>query len=238
MVTISSLPVRRLQEDPSAPMDRGSWPATLPVIRQILDSGLDLGPATILVGDNGVGKSTVVEAFAAAFGLNAEGGTRAARHVTRSTESDLVDHLLLVRGAGASKQGVFLRAETMHGHFTYLESLGSSRLHERSHGEAFLEYVTTRSGIGGLWILDEPESALSFSGCLALIGLLGQLVAEGSQIVLSTHSPVLAALPGAELYEVGPWGLRASCYDELELVRHWRSFLAAPERYLRHLTQS
>lgn len=238
MVTISSLPVRRLQEDPSAPMDRGSWPATLPVIRQILDSGLDLGPATILVGDNGVGKSTVVEALAAAFGLNAEGGTRAARHVTRSTESDLVDHLLLVRGAGASKQGVFLRAETMHGHFTYLETLGPSRLHERSHGEAFLEYVTMRSGIGGLWILDEPESALSFSGCLALIGLLGQLVAEGSQIVLSTHSPVLAALPGAELYEVGPWGLRASGYDELELVRHWRSFLAAPERFLRHLTQS
>lgn len=170
-----------------------------------------------------------------AFGLNPEGGTHAALHATRSTESDLHDHLQIVRGAGTAKRGVFLRAETMHGHFSYLESVGPSQLHSRSHGEAFLDYVTERSRISGLWVLDEPESALSFSGCLALIGALRDLQATGSQVVLSTHSPVLAALPGAQIYEVGEWGLRRCDYDDLELVRNQRLFLEDPERYLRHL---
>ncbi|GAA4284971.1 AAA family ATPase [Brevibacterium daeguense] len=235
MEEFSTLPVRRLEEHPLAPMDRRHWPATLAPVRQILDSGLDLGPITVLIGDNGAGKSTVVEALAGAFSLNPEGGTHAAMHETRRTESDLAEHLQLVRGAGASRRGVFLRAETMHGHFSYLESLGPSSLHEQSHGEAFLEFITSRSGIKGLWILDEPESALSFSGCLALIGILRQLAAAGSQIVLSTHSPVLAALPGARLCEVGPWGIRTSSYDDLDLVRNWQLFLDAPERFLRHL---
>lgn len=235
MEVMSRLPVRRLEEHAAAAMDRRRWPATLAPIRQILDSGLDLGPATVLVGDNGVGKSTVVEALAAAFGLNPEGGTHNAMHETRPTESDLADHLQLVRGAGASKRGVFLRAETMHGHFSYLETIGPSSLHEHSHGEAFLDFLNTRSGIRGLWILDEPESALSFSGCLTLIALLRQLQAQGSQIVLSTHSPILAALPAAHLLEVGPWGIRESSYDDLDLVENWRLFLQAPERYLRHL---
>lgn len=118
---------------------------------------------------------------------------------------------------------------------TPLETIGPSSLHEHSHGEAFLDFLSTRSGIRGLWILDEPESALSFSGCLTLIALLCQLQAEGSQIVLSTHSPILAALPEAHLFEVGPWGIRESSYDDLDLVENWRLFLQAPERYLRHL---
>lgn len=229
------LPVRRIEEHRLAPMDRSSWPATLAPVRQVLDDGWDLSSLTVLVGDNGAGKSTLVEAIAAAFGLNPEGGTHSALHEIRPTESDLHDHLQIVRGAGASKRGVFLRAETMHGHFSYLESIGPSGLHARSHGEAFLDYVTERSGISGLWVLDEPESALSFSGCLALIGLLRDLRDEGSQVVLSTHSPVLAALPGAQIFEVGEWGLRRSDYDDLELVRNQRAFLEAPQRYLRHL---
>ncbi|MEW1981864.1 AAA family ATPase [Citricoccus sp. NPDC079358] len=235
MSWLSSLPVRRIEEHSLEPMDRDRWPATVAPVRQVLDEGLELGPATVLVGDNGAGKSTVVEALAAAFGLNPEGGTHSARHETRRTESDLAEHVQLVRGAGASKRGVFLRAETMHGHFSYLETLGPSRLHRLSHGEAFLDYIKDRAGTRGLWILDEPESALSFAGCLSLIQILGQLVAEGSQIVLSTHSPVLAALPGATLYELGPWGIRPSTYDDLDLVRNWRLFLDAPERLLRHL---
>ncbi|GAA4197771.1 AAA family ATPase [Microbacterium oryzae] len=235
MDALSRLPVRRIEEHALAPMDRRHWPATLAPVRQILESGLDLGPVTVLVGDNGAGKSTLVEALAAAFGLNPEGGTHSARHETRRTESDLADHLQLIRGAGASRRGVFLRAETMHGHFSYLETLGVSDLHERSHGEAFLEFASARSRISGLWVLDEPESALSLSGCLALLGIMRQLTAGGSQIVLSTHSPILAALPGADLLEVGEWGLRRSSYDDLDLVRNWRLFLEAPERYLRHL---
>lgn len=237
MEEFSRLPVRRIEEHRRAPLARTVWPATLAPVRQLLDEGLDLGPVTVLVGDNGAGKSTLVEAIAGAFGLNPEGGTHSARHASRPTESPLAEHLQLVRGAGASKRGVFLRAETMHSHFTYLESLGSgdAGLHEQSHGESFLDYVTSRASITGLWLLDEPESALSLPGCLALIGVLREAVAAGSQVILSTHSPILAALPGARLYEVGEWGLRASSYDDLRLVQDWRLFLAGPERFLRHI---
>jgi predicted ATPase len=217
-------------------MDRAQWPATLAPVRQLLDDGLDLRSMTILVGDNGSGKSTLVEAIAMAFGMNAEGGSTNAMNRTFESESDLADHLQLVRGGGASKRGFFLRAETMHGLFTYLESIGDAgSFHHRSHGESFLDLVAARSQIRGLWILDEPESALSLPGCLALIGLLRDLVAEGSQVLLSTHSPVLAAYPGADIYEIGEWGIRSSEYDDLDLVRNWRAFLDAPERYLRHV---
>ena len=109
-------------------------------------------------------------------------------------------------------------------------------MHERSHGESFLALVEERSRIRGLWLLDEPESALSLSGCLALLGLLNDLAAGGSQIILSTHSPILAALPGARLLELGDWGIREVAeYDDLDLVRTWRTFLDSPQRFLRHL---
>ncbi|MGP5126985.1 AAA family ATPase [Brachybacterium tyrofermentans] len=230
------LPLRAVRDHPLAPADRSTWPATLPPVRQLLDDGLDLDQITVLTGDNGAGKSTLVEAIAGAYGLNPEGGGTGAMHSTRTTESPLADHLQLVRGAGAAKSGFFLRAETMHSLFTYYEEIGvGGMMHERSHGESFLELVAERSRIRGLWLLDEPESALSISGCLALLGLLRELVANGSQIILSTHSPVLAALPGADLLEVGPWGLRSVAYDDLDLVRTWRSFLDAPQRFLRHL---
>ncbi|WP_181025727.1 hypothetical protein [Rathayibacter rathayi] len=145
-------------------------------------------------------------------------------------------HLQLVRGAGASKRGFFLRAETMHGFFSYLEDVGiDGGYHERSHGESFLDIVMKRSRIRGLWLVDEPESALSVSGCLALIGQLRDLIAGGSQVLLSTHSPILAALPGADLYELDETGLRACRFNDLDLVRTWRSFLDQPARFLRRL---
>ncbi|WP_326947498.1 AAA family ATPase [Arthrobacter sp. RIT-PI-e] len=207
----------------------------------ILDHGLDLGPATVLVGDNGSGKSTIIEAIALAYGLSPEGGSTGAQHRTRSTESVLADHLQLVRNAGTTRRGYFLRAETMHGLFTYLEANPSMSgpdvpFHEMSHGESFLELVVDRFRGSGLWVLDEPESALSFSGCLALLGVLKELVVSGkSQVILSTHSPLLAALPGAQIYEVGSWGLRLQRWEDLDLVTSWQAFLSSPERYLRHL---
>ncbi|KNC20375.1 ATPase AAA [Arthrobacter sp. RIT-PI-e] len=210
-------------------------------VTTILDHGLDLGPATVLVGDNGSGKSTIIEAIALAYGLSPEGGSTGAQHRTRSTESVLADHLQLVRNAGTTRRGYFLRAETMHGLFTYLEANPSMSgpdvpFHEMSHGESFLELVVDRFRGSGLWVLDEPESALSFSGCLALLGVLKELVVSGkSQVILSTHSPLLAALPGAQIYEVGSWGLRLQRWEDLDLVTSWQAFLSSPERYLRHL---
>lgn len=234
------LPVRRVQEDLESPADRNLWPTTIPAVRQILDDGLDLSQLTILVGQNGAGKSTLVEAIAEAFGLNVEGGTQNSRHQRYANDSALGEHLQLVRGAGASGAGVFLRAETMHGHFAYLEDLDREDqkkrgLHNRqSHGESFIEFFTSRSAVNGLWVFDEAESALSFEGSLTLLSHISDLLATGSQVVLSTHSPILASLPEADIYEVGEWGLRRSTYDELDMVRNWRLFLDAPGRYLRH----
>ena len=234
-------PIRTLCEDPQHPLARTSWPATLPAVAHVLDRGLELGPATVFVGENGSGKSTLIEGIGLAYGLSPEGGSTGARHSTRASESELWDHLSLVRNAGASKRGYFLRAETMHGFFTYLElnpSTGRSdvRFHEMSHGESFLSLAVDRFKGPGLWLLDEPESALSFSGCLALLGILKGLLADGgSQVIMSTHSPLLAALPGAQVYEVGPWGLRPRQWDELDLVDNWKAFLDAPGRYLHHL---
>jgi predicted ATPase len=230
------LPVRRVEAHPLAPADMDRWPAVLPPVRQVLHDGLDLGPVTVITGENGTGKSTLVEAVAIAFGMNAEGGSTGAMHTSRASESTLAEHLLLVRGAGALKKGFFFRAETMHGFYTYLESVGiGSTLHDRSHGESFLDLVGERHRLHGLWILDEPESALSLTGCLALLGLLRDQVDGGSQVIVSTHSPILAAFPGADLLEVGDWGIRRTEYDDLDLVRGWRGFLDAPERYVQEL---
>ncbi|MBO3087937.1 AAA family ATPase [Cellulomonas dongxiuzhuiae] len=237
----STLPVRRVQARTGVSgLDTergGDWHLTVPAVRQVLEQGWDLGPVTVLVGDNGAGKSTLVEGIATAFGMAAEGGSTGSMHRTRPTESGFAHDVQLVRGAGAPRRGFFLRAETMHGFYTYLdEHPGNDPVfHEMSHGESFLELIGSRMMRPGLYVLDEPESALSFTGSLALLRHLHDLVQHDSQVILSTHSPLLAALPGATVYEVGEWGLRECAWEDLDLVVGWRGFLDAPERYLRHV---
>ncbi len=239
-LAFARLPLRRVELSGYAePVPPDRWPATIPAVAQLLRDGLDLGPATVLVGENGTGKSTLVEAVAMAFGLNAEGGSPGAMHHTVDSESGLHEALTCRRGPGASKWGFFLRAETMHAFFTYLQDdVGFGEpFHTMSHGESFVALLDSPRYLRpGLFVFDEPESALSFTAQLRLIGQLGDLVADGdSQVLLSTHSPVLAALPGARLLELGDWGWRETTWEELELVGHYRSFLDSPERYLRHL---
>ena len=231
-------PVRRLQAHETAALDPEVWPATIPAVAQLLRDGLDLGRVTVLVGDNGAGKSTLVEAIATAFGMSPEGGSPNTMRATRPSESPLHDALALVRNAGASRFGYFLRAETMHGLYTYLEDIRSPgpRFHEMSHGESFLALIQDRFRNAGLWVLDEPESALSVTGCMALLShLIDLLEDDRNQVILSTHSPLLAALPGATILEVGEWGLRPSSWEDTDLVRLWRGFLDDPRRFLRHL---
>lgn len=226
------MPVRRVEAiAPQTLEGNQQWPFVLPPVRQLLHDGLDLGQVTILVGENGTGKSTLVEALAMVYGMNAEGGSTGAMNTTRASESELWQQLKLQRGAAASRKGFFLRAETMHSFYTYLEeSRFKTRLHERSHGESFLDLVEERIPyIQGLWILDEPESALSLAGCLRLMKLLRTILDSGSQIVISTHSPMLAAFPGARILEVGAWGLRESEYEQLDLVRGWQEFFDDPQ---------
>lgn len=239
-----ALPIRRIERRPETDLPDDEWPATIPAIAQLLRDGLDLPAVTVLVGENGSGKSTLVEAIAAAFGLSPEGGSPNAMHSTRATESELNTALRLVRGAGSSRWGFFLRAETMHGLYTYLENtyqddLGVRRdpaFHEFSHGESFLAVLRTKFDGPGLYVLDEPESALSFSACLGLIGVLHELVEAGtSQVLLATHSPVVAALPGARILQFDDAGFHETSWAELELVAHYRRFLDEPMRYLRHV---
>ena len=229
-------PVRRIEA--GEPLPEHVWPATVPAVAQVLRDGLDL-PAgvTFLVGDNGAGKSTLVEGLAGAFGLGVEGGERGSLHATYASESGLADVLRLVRGGGAQRNGFFLRAETMHGFFTYLATEAQvDGYHEMSHGESFLSAVEWYLRRPGFYCLDEPEAALSFSSTLVLLGRLHELGrTPGAQVVCATHSPVLAALPGATIFELGEWGVRETAWDDLVLVANWRSYLTDPQRYLRHV---
>jgi predicted ATPase len=221
---------------------RDSWPFTIPAVRQLMSVGLDLGQATILVGENGSGKSTIVEALAEAYGLNPEGGSTGARHTTRRSESPLAETISLVRGAGAAKGGYFLRAETMHGFYTYLEDVGMGSFHERSHGESFLDLIESRAfdnrgnPRSGLYLFDEVESALSFTSSLRVLAIMRELLrSPGVQVLLATHSPILAALPGATILELDDEGFRESVWEDLDMVINERFFLADPQRFLRHL---
>jgi predicted ATPase len=113
---------------------------------------------------------------------------------------------------------------------------GGEQLSARSHGESFLAVLRHRFADVGVYFMDEPEAAFSFRSCLALVALLDQMRAEGSQVIVATHSPLIASLPGAALIEVGEWGLRrVERYDDLDLVGSWRTFMAQPQAYLRHL---
>ncbi|MFS0892746.1 AAA family ATPase [Microbacterium sp. 179-I 3D3 NHS] len=234
-------PVVAVLRSDDAPEPDARWPSSIPAVAQVLREGLRLDPGvTFLVGENGSGKSTLVEGVAVAYGLSPEGGSRQARHSTRATESPLSEWLRLQRGVGADRWGFFLRAETMHSFYTYLEQNPSTRgpdvsFHEMSHGESFLAVLESRFDSPGFSCLDEPEAALSFTSTLALMAVLRRIADDGAQVLCATHSPVLAALPGARILEIGEWGIRPAEWAELEIVAHWRSFLDAPGRYLRHL---
>jgi predicted ATPase len=231
--------------------DTGRYPFTLPVVRHLAQvGGLDLDPGvTFLVGDNGTGKSTLVEGFAVAAGFNAEGGSQSFRFATRATESSLGDQLVLRWGIRKPRTGFFLRAESYYNVASEIERLdrdpGSPPLlpayggispHERSHGQSFLDLVTHRFGPGGLYVLDEPEAALSPRGCMALVARIVELVTQGSQFVVATHSPILLAVPGARILQIdGNGEIEQVGYDDAEPVALTRGFLASPDRFLRYL---
>jgi predicted ATPase len=237
--TLERRPVRRVEEDPQQPADRATWWARIPAVAALLDHGLDV-PAgvTFLVGENGSGKSTIVEALAMAYGLNPEGGSRGARHRTRPTESELANSIRLVRSPYAG-HAYFLRAETTHGLYTYLEASDArgldTQLHLRSHGESFLDLLARKFDGYGFYVMDEPEAPLSFTSTLSLVSTVDALARVGSQVVIATHSPLLTALPGATILELGGHGIRRTEWGELDLVRHWRSYLGDPQLYLKRL---
>lgn len=235
----------RLKE--ALPQD--SYLRRLPVV-QYLEQGCTLDfpcDVTFLVGENGTGKSTLLEAIAVAYGFNAEGGTRNFTFSTRETHSPLYQNLVIARKRYA-KDGFFLRAESFYNVASnideldevdgmMLESYGGVSLHRRSHGESFLALVQNRFGGRGLYILDEPEAALSPSRQLTLMAEIHALVGRDSQFIIATHSPILMAFPGAQIYELGEWGVRSVSYRETEHYQLTRSFLENPDRMLRYLLE-
>ncbi|MDB4955445.1 MAG: transporter, ATP-binding protein [Myxococcales bacterium] len=217
-----------------------NYPFSIPAIAQLAE--LDLHPeVTFLIGENGSGKSTVVEAIAVRAGFNAEGGTQNFNFGTRRSESELHGFLRLVRESRRQSTGFFLRAESYFNVATEVERLGVMDAyggvspHEQSHGESFLALANHRFGANGFFILDEPEAALSPQRQLSMLDIIHDRVSAGSQFIIATHSPILMAYPDAWIYELTAAGIRRVEYKATEHYQVTRDFLNAPERYLKHL---
>jgi predicted ATPase len=225
-----------------------SYPYNLPAIRHL--DRLTLHPAvTFLVGENGSGKSTLLEAIAVAWGFNAEGGSRNFSFATRPSHSDLHADLRLVRGVRRHRDGYFLRAESFYNVATEIERLdqiggagppittsyGGRSLHEQSHGESFMSLVLERFRGGGLYLLDEPEAALSPTRQLALLARIHELVRARSQFVVATHSPLLLAYPEARIVSLETDRIRELAYEETEHYVVTRRFLQDHRSMLRRV---
>lgn len=191
---------------------------------------------TVLVGENGAGKSTLLEAIAVQAGFNPEGGSRNMTFEGTPTHSPLHEALVL-SWSDRLPLGWFLRAESFYNVATEREAiLGPDRsYHRMSHGESFLDVAREWFDRPSFFVLDEPEAGLSFTSQLALVAAVLDGVAAGGQFVLATHSPVLMAVPDADLVVVGPDGVEHATYEDLEVVAMWADFLGAPDRYLRWL---
>lgn len=220
-----------------------AYPYSIPAVRRL--ETLKLHPkVTFLVGENGSGKSTLMEAIALAVGLNAEGGSQNLRFATRPSESSLNQVIRVVRGVRRPRTQFFLRAESFFNVASALEqtdallAYGGRSLHEQSHGESFLALVNNRFFPNGLYLLDEPEAALSPQRQLALLTAFDRMVRKDhSQLIVATHSPILLAYPDATIYALDERGIAPVEYEQTEHYALTRDFLLNRERYLRQLLE-
>jgi predicted ATPase len=219
------------------------YATAIPAIAALADAPIELDPhVSFFVGDNGSGKSTLIEALAVASKLNPEGGGRlqSMAFSTRASHSNLHRALVVERADVRPVNAFFLRAESFFNYATFSEGLRMEQVYERdlhaqSHGESFLSLVLERFGPRGLYILDEPEAALSVHGQLALMRRMSELVALESQFVVATHSPILLGYPGAAIFEFSESGIARVEYEESDPYRLTKSFLDDPAVFLHHL---
>ncbi|MFA9379591.1 MAG: AAA family ATPase [Acetanaerobacterium sp.] len=230
---------------------RQSYVFALPAVRHLDTLGKlpFTKQVTFLVGENGTGKSTLLEALALACGFNPEGGTRNFNFSSKETHSALYRCLAVTRGITRPKDGFFLRAESFYNVASEVDRLndivtslpplinsyGGRSLHRQSHGESFLSLALNRFGGNGLYVLDEPEAALSPQSQLALLAHIHQLAAAHSQFIIATHSPILMAYPDAGIYELTDSGIALTPYEQTGHYRLTKQFLDCPERMLRVL---
>ncbi len=232
------------------PVDAASYLNDLPVVQYLSQAKLMEFPnaVTFLVGENGMGKSTLLEAIAIAYGFNPEGGSRNFNFSTNASHSELYRHLTLVKSA-YPEDGFFLRAESFYNAASYIDlldsiparrppittSYGGKSLHKQSHGESFLALVANRFSGNGLYLLDEPEAALSPNRLMTLMVHINALVGQNSQFIIATHSPILMAYPGAQVYELAQAGIRPINYRDTDHYQLTRRFLENPEKMLHYL---
>lgn len=278
---------RRPERKPGPPVDGGfiqsvrfvaedeiNWdryPFNIPAVLDLPKQNLKT-PITIFIGENGTGKSTIIEGLAAMLGMNPEGGGKGMSFSTTATHSKLWDHLAASRNPFAREgSSFFLRAETMYNVFTerafagdvgaydelynnpklrdengkYIgpdphiyrrrDKYSNSPLHQMSHGESFFAQLSEFRQ-NGLYILDEPEAALSPNRQLASVKLLHDLAyRQGCQIFMATHSPILLAIPGAKILQLSENGIEEVEYEDTDLYRTYWAFLKSPEAFLSRL---
>lgn len=221
------------------------YPFCLSAVRQL--QTLPFHPrVTFLVGENGSGKSTLLEAIAVACDLNPEGGSRNFNFATRASHSGLDRFVRLARSPRLPRDSFFLRAESFYNVATEIERLGPEiilayggrSLHEQSHGESFFALFENRFRPPGLYLLDEPESALSPARQMSFLALLHQHCEDGSQFLIATHSPIIMAYPHAWIYVLGTEGPVRTEYTDTEHYRITRAFLTKTEKMLAVLLES
>ncbi|SHF02735.1 Predicted ATPase [Seinonella peptonophila] len=222
---------------------KNQWLFQIPAVNQLIKEGLRFQkPITFFVGENGSGKSTIVEAVAESYGLDAHGGRGGRKYVNDRPKTPL-GACLKLKGIHLShylkhRKGYFLRAETAFGYMSFVSGMPGywkENIQEMSHGEGFLTVLETMFHEPGLYLLDEPEAALSFQSCLRLITLFQQIIKSGGQVICATHSPLLTAFPNADIFELNDGGVNKVTWQDLALVDHWRRFLDNPSTYFTHL---
>ncbi len=215
------------------------YPFCLPVIRQL--NSLDLqSRVTFFVGENGTGKSTLLEAIAVNYGFNPEGGSKNFNFSTYQSHSDLYQYITLSKGIKKPKDGYFLRAESFYNVATEINRLGVSgygnkSLHDQSHGESFMSLMLNRFLGNGIYILDEPEAALSPSRQFGLLARMNDLVKENSQFIIATHSPILLAFPHAEIFVLSENAITSTPYEQTEHYILTKQFLNNTGKMLKEL---
>ncbi|WP_404459599.1 AAA family ATPase [Oceanobacillus kapialis] len=224
------------------------FPFNLPIIRNL--NKFTFHPnVTYIVGENGMGKSTLLEGIAVALGFNPEGGTRNFNFSSYDSHSELDHYLRVAKGAIRPKDGFFFRAESFYNVATNIEvmdeeklggrpiidSFGGQSLHEQSHGESFFAAFLHRFSGEGIYILDEPEAALSPLRQLSMLARIHELVNEGAQFIISTHAPILMAYPEAKLMELTEEGFQEMALEETGHYRTMKQFFENKDRLLHHL---